>query len=1091
MKLNIINNKIIFGVFFVLIILISLVVAGDVPIPATSTSGYGGVMNSNQRILLVSDIEIEVNGEVIDFDEVLTLNVGETIPIRVTFTGNKDADMIIKVSTDAYREHIMDSTPGTFVIQKGVRYIKDLSLELPENMVTGEVLLNFRFSAKNHDVEEIEINTYVEGAEPLEINIINPVLRSTIKGDYVILSVETDRDAVCEYTLRKLKIIYGREIEFSDIVTNTEMFETGGTSHFQLIENLENTIETNEYIERYEFMIICADHQDVVDIEGSVFYVNLTDLKENLILEDIGEWDYTSTIQIDPSDIGFEDVFEGITDLYYAYYEKRSIETNYNSMVVVLDFESIEKMIEYLKDDDYYEPEDFMGNSFLMMIDNGNYIIAFESDYLNFYGWTNENKIIFVYLYPEEDYSGELYFPEEMVNAYLTKYPNDLGEHFINPLSDYETDLDNDGLYDFLTIRLNVTVPEDGEYKIFGELTDSYDNVVSEVEDLFYFEEGINTIELNFNGAQIFESNKNGPYFLNRIGVDGVNNDFDLGFDDVIYITSDYDYQNFREQRAEITEIVSEYGEDINNDGYYDYLILDVEVDVKEAGNYRIEMDMSFGENPELYSEFYQYYYLEEGPQTIPIKVSGSIIHLSQIDQSYTFVIELHDIDLDFEEEYIYETEIYNFKDFQPLSFSDKLIDEDENGLYDYIIIEAEIVAPKEGTYRLYAKLGDKNEYYLKYLEKEYYLEEGKNKVELKFSGLEAFLEGVDESLFLYELHLNLDNNGGNELGFWKNVYTTQEFNLEEFEKPGAEIIEIISDYGIDLDNDGLYDYLTVEVKLNVTKSGNYYLDAEIEIEDNDEIETSLSKYYNEGIHIVKLSFAGSEIYHISKNGPYYLDEVYLEQESLLLEHYDSDYWTKNYNYTDFDLTAIDNEAPSIQLNYPSDGYSSKVTSSKTINFQYIPNDGSSDISSCNLIIDDEVSMTDSTITKGFVNIFTKTLNKDTYDWKIKCIDSYGNEGFSETRELTIKKKSSSSGSSNNPRSTPTITFQESEADEDEETTIDSGVKDAEFITLGNSEAKEGNSKDVGELNRIIVIIMLIITFIVLIVIFILLFRLK
>jgi hypothetical protein len=110
-----------------------------------------------------------------------------------------------------------------------------------------------------------------------------------------------------------------------------------------------------------------------------------------------------------------------------------------------------------------------------------------------------------------------------------------------------------------------------------------------------------------------------------------------------------------------------------------------------------------------------------------------------------------------------------------------------------------------------------------------------------------------------------------------------------------------------------------------------------------------------------------------------------------------------------------DNEAPVITLNYPDDNYITRTSKSyKSIDFSYSVSD-KSDIAFCTLIVDGEVIDNQNNVEKGIDNIITTDLDRGDYTWKIGCIDVYGNQGYSESRDLTIAKSSSSStGTSSN-----------------------------------------------------------------------------
>jgi len=97
-----------------------------------------------------------------------------------------------------------------------------------------------------------------------------------------------------------------------------------------------------------------------------------------------------------------------------------------------------------------------------------------------------------------------------------------------------------------------------------------------------------------------------------------------------------------------------------------------------------------------------------------------------------------------------------------------------------------------------------------------------------------------------------------------------------------------------------------------------------------------------------------------------------------------------------------DNNAPIINLFSPLNG--TIETSSSIIHFSYNVSDLTSGISSCKLIVDNNVVQTDTTITENIQQDFNQVLNNGIHNWKISCKDNSinQNQGFSETRTLNV-----------------------------------------------------------------------------------------
>ena len=84
------------------------------------------------------------------------------------------------------------------------------------------------------------------------------------------------------------------------------------------------------------------------------------------------------------------------------------------------------------------------------------------------------------------------------------------------------------------------------------------------------------------------------------------------------------------------------------------------------------------------------------------------------------------------------------------------------------------------------------------------------------------------------------------------------------------------SDFGLDTDGDGLFNYLIINVSVNVTSEGEYDIVGDL-YSDRGEIDR-VKKLVNlsEGIQIVQLNFSGMKIHRSEKNGPYELESLYI-----------------------------------------------------------------------------------------------------------------------------------------------------------------------------------------------------------------------
>jgi len=121
---------------------------------------------------LASDLQVRINGVDIE-QEVLGIEAGETLPVKVVFTAAKDAsDVVVRASVEGFRNDITDKT-GRFEILNGDTYIKYLSLTIPSDLdeLTEEITLNIRISnVAQSDEQEFSLELQ---RESYKLNILS------------------------------------------------------------------------------------------------------------------------------------------------------------------------------------------------------------------------------------------------------------------------------------------------------------------------------------------------------------------------------------------------------------------------------------------------------------------------------------------------------------------------------------------------------------------------------------------------------------------------------------------------------------------------------------------------------------------------------------------------------------------------------------------------------------------------------------------------------------------------------------------------------------------------------------------------------
>jgi hypothetical protein len=334
-----------------------------------------------------------------------------------------------------------------------------------------------------------------------------------------------------------------------------------------------------------------------------------------------------------------------------------------------------------------------------------------------------------------------------------------------------------------------------GYYQVNGELYDRYGDHIGWESNYTYLNAGNQTVQLDFDGVKIRQNGVNGTYNLKYLSLhDDHWNQLDYVYD--AYITSYYNYTEFQRPPAEFSDIYSDYGADTDGDGFYDYLIIDVGVDVMMAGKYRIEGS--------LYDEYEysieydsSYTYLNTGNQTVTLAFSGTAIRQHDVDGHFHLKY-LHLYDENYNQlDYLYDaytTSYYNCTDFQRISefngnFSDNGTDTDDDGLYDNLTISVGVYISDAGYHRVSGDLYSEYGYPIGSDSRYTYLNTGDHIVQLNFDGATIRQHGVNGTYKLQKLCLY--EGQWNQLDYIYDAYTTSYYNYTDFEDMPPEISNI------------------------------------------------------------------------------------------------------------------------------------------------------------------------------------------------------------------------------------------------------------------------------------------------------------
>ncbi len=242
----------------------------------------------------------------------------------------------------------------------------------------------------------------------------------------------------------------------------------------------------------------------------------------------------------------------------------------------------------------------------------------------------------------------------------------------------------------------------------------------------------------------------------------------------------------------------------------------------------------------------------------------------------------------------------------------DSGLDVDYDGKWNFLEITIEVNVSIPGQYGVEA-FGLWDEYYFRLnLEEsaEGYLGDGLQNLTLTFSGIAIYGQRFDPKS-VGELVLYQFNGYRSDIDFIGEAQLSRIYNHTDFDQ-GASLTGLVLDAGIDIDTDGLLDFLQVMVEINVTDAGYYSLQVGSVFGNNSAyvtpIPSGIGQHYDPGLYLVNLTVPGVRIYAERLN-PEYVGPIWLHYYSvwpdILLDWNESIPLLGQYSYDVFESHAF------------------------------------------------------------------------------------------------------------------------------------------------------------------------------------------
>ena len=518
--------------------------------------------------------------------------------------------------------------------------------------------------------------------------------------------------------------------------------------------------------------------------------------------------------------------------------------------------------------------------------------------------------------------------------------------------NDYGIDLNSDNVFDYLVIEADVHASTDGFCTITGTLEDATGETITTSENTLWLPEGLQILPLYFNGTEIKNHGVNGPYYLKHVAVSHI---ADVTITDYVvdaYVTSVYDHNDFTlsasilpnkkpvsiasgpkggttgesllfnasasyDPEGQLLTYSWEFGDgtistlenpthtystdgiytvnltvnDSMQDSYPQKLIVSIGYPVAETGG----PYMVYGIQPLTFNGSASFD-PEGGPLTYSWEF-GDGSSSTEANPTYTYATEgVYTVTLTVHDGTYEVTASTTVTVMKSLSFdgenTDEGYDEDGDGLYEYLLVETDVTNYMSQNISVEVTLIDSFETILSYGLDTQYLNINSYKLSIYFDGPTFFENMVDGPYYVEIIIRDESDEILDALDYATTAYAYTDFQYN------TKIGDII-DYRIDVDTNGFYDYLAVDVTLINYVNRDVVLHGELFDSNGTSIVSTQEATTLTGNTTIQLLFDGKTINSHGENGPYTVVLIIKNQYGQEIEMKENS--TFAYHYTDFE----------------------------------------------------------------------------------------------------------------------------------------------------------------------------------------------
>lgn len=344
----------------------------------------------------------------------------------------------------------------------------------------------------------------------------------------------------------------------------------------------------------------------------------------------------------------------------------------------------------------------------------------------------------------------------------------------------------------------------------------------------------------------------------------------------------------------------SDVGVDTNGDKLYNYLRIDVALNIAAAGTFTVLVVLNDDLDLAKLTDASVTVFLSTGNQRVSVFLDGADIYNGGVDGPYFAHLSLLNDLGNLLSSDVHKTAVYKFTDFQPFDAqfvqpsSERTLDNDSDGLVNWIVLTFTVQVATAGSYKLSSLLTDSTYTVSETWSQVRQLAPGRYGLEQFFLGYPLRLAARNGP---YMVTNSLYDSRGILIDFI--FVKTAAYGYTSFETPPAWFAAPFSERGVDSDGDGLYNNLRIDVGLGFEIGGTYTLAGRLLTGGGALIADTVARLsVSAGTMTASLSFKGSAIFSAGADGPYLVDLRLYDDALRKLDG--KSYWTAAYSHLQF-----------------------------------------------------------------------------------------------------------------------------------------------------------------------------------------------